>query len=264
MSFVQSFENLMKMTRETYDFYDAEMLTLAWETKPQIAKRLLPPPLSPADQPIVVAFLANYPRTNFSAPYLEGALLLKATFDGTDGYYCLAMPVTDDLGMAGGREQFGYPKKIAKILFKHRGNTVEGGVERHGIAFFRISASLSGKPDNTEFKQLFSDMTDEMGVMVYNFKYFMAPDGSSFDYNPRLISERVVFRPNNIEFGRAEVSLTPSDYDPWSELEIVKMLGAVYTVGNNKMLKGKVEAEVDPMAFAPYAFLKWDVPNLIG
>ena len=106
MGFVQSFDNLMKMVKETYDFYDAEMLVLAWETKPEIVKRLLPPPLSASDRPIVVAFLANYPRTNFSAPYLEGALLLKTAYNGINGYYCLAMPVTNDLGMAGGREQF--------------------------------------------------------------------------------------------------------------------------------------------------------------
>ena len=30
-------------------------------------------------------------------------------------------------------------------------------------------------------------------------------------------------------------------------------------MGDNSMLGGKVVAEVDPMAFAPYAFLKWDM-----
>jgi len=62
----------------------------------------------------------------------------------------------------------------------------------------------------------------------------------------------------HVELGEAEVVLSPSDYDPWTEVEIVKMLGAVYTVGNNTMLKGDVVAEVEPMAFAPYSLLKWD------
>jgi hypothetical protein len=35
-------------------------------------------------------------------------------------------------------------------------------------------------------------------------------------------------------------------------------LGAVYTIGNNTMLPGSVVAEVDQMAFAPYAFMKVD------
>lgn len=40
--------------------------------------------------------------------------------------------------------------------------------------------------------------------------------------------------------------------------EIVRVLGAVYTVGNNTMLPGRVVAEVDPMSFAPYALMKVD------
>ena len=98
----------------------------------------------------------------------------------------------------------------------------------------------------------------EEGVVSYNFKHFLASDGSGFDYNPRLIRERVILRPYTVELGEAEVVLSPSDYDPWTEVEIVKMLGAVYTVGNNTMLKGDVVAEVEPMAFSPYSLLKWD------
>jgi acetoacetate decarboxylase len=52
--------------------------------------------------------------------------------------------------------------------------------------------------------------------------------------------------------------MSPSDYDPWSDVWVVKMLGAVYTKGNNTMLRGKVVAQVDPVAFLPYIFLKWD------
>jgi hypothetical protein len=41
-------------------------------------------------------------------------------------------------------------------------------------------------------------------------------------------------------------------------VEIVQELGGVYMVGNNTMLRGEVVAEVDPAAFEPYAWLKWD------
>jgi acetoacetate decarboxylase len=65
-------------------------------------------------------------------------------------------------------------------------------------------------------------------------------------------------RPSVAEFGEAEVMMSPSDYDPWSEVEVVRMLGAVYTKGNNTMLRGKVVAEADPAAFLPYILTKWD------
>lgn len=258
MGFVKSYEELGGIALETSEFYDAEMLTVLWETKPEIVERLLPPPLKPAGRPLASAFVAHYPKTNFGPPYYEGALFLRADFDGVEGNYCLAMPVTDDLAMAGGREVFGYPKKIANIEFNRSGDYAEGWCERHGARFFEVRAKLSGKPNTEDFQDIIINWASEEGTVVYNFKHFLAPDGSGFDYNPRLIQERVILRPNVVDLGQAEVILSPSDYDPWSEVEIVRMLGAVYTVGNNTMLKGSVVAEVEPIAFAPYAFLKWD------
>jgi len=58
--------------------------------------------------------------------------------------------------------------------------------------------------------------------------------------------------------GEAELTFRSSDHDFWGEVEIVRVLGALYTVGTNTMLPGSVVAEVDPVAFAPYAFMKVD------
>ena len=126
MSFVKTYEDILEHAKESADFYNAEMLTLVWETKREVIEKLLPPPLKPAEKPAVVAFLANYPSTNFSLPYLESALLIRASFEGEEGFYCLSMPVTNDMGMAGGRERWGYPKKMANIVFQREGDMIEG------------------------------------------------------------------------------------------------------------------------------------------
>jgi hypothetical protein len=41
-------------------------------------------------------------------------------------------------------------------------------------------------------------------------------------------------------------------------VEIVRVYGAIYTVGDNTMLPGKVVAEVDQTEFTPYALMKLD------
>lgn len=261
MGFVMSMEELARTAKgrgERYEFYDAEMLTVMWETKPEIVERLLPPPLKPVARPLVIAFVAYYPKTNFGPAYHEGALFLRAEFEGVAGNYCLAMPVTGDLAMAGGREEFGYPKKMARIEFSRHGDRVDGSVERHGLRFFDVRARLSGTPNAKEFEEIVAGESGEQGTVSYNFKHFFAPDGSGFDYNPRLVRERVILRPSVAEFAEVEVVLGDSTYDPWSEVEIVRMLGGVYAVGHNTMLPGEVVAEVDPVAFAPYMILKWD------
>lgn len=263
MGFVKSFEEIAESYRETADFYDAEMLTTIWETRPEIVERLLPPPLRPGKRPLVVAFVANYPRTNFDVSYLESALFLRAEFNGEEGNYCLSMPVTEDMAMAGGREIYGYPKKIGQIQFNRIGDNVKGWAERRGVRFFEVRAKLTGKFNVEEAQDIFAEVfnlnTDPIIVVAYNFKHFPAPEGDGFDYNPRLIREEVEFRPHTIELGEVEIILQPSDYDPWAEVEVVRVLGGAYTVGNNCMKKGSVVGEADPVAFAPHAFLKWDL-----
>lgn len=261
MGFVKSNSELKTTARGKgglYEFYDAEMLVVMWETKPEIIERLLPPPLKPTERPLVTAFLAYYPKTNFGPFYYEGALFLRAQFDDTEGNYCLAMPVTRDSAMAGGREEFGYPKKIATIQFEHSGQSVHGYVERHGLRFFEVRANLTGQTNTEEFQNIVISETSEEGAVAYNFKHFFAPGTIGFDYRPRLVRERTIFRPTVAEWGEAEIFLAHSVHDPWAEVEIVRVLGAVYTVGNNTMQRGEVVAEVDPVAFEPYAYLKWD------
>jgi acetoacetate decarboxylase len=73
------------------------------------------------------------------------------------------------------------------------------------------------------------------------------------------VKQETELRPKEMLFGEAKIVFNPSDYDPWVEIEVVKMLGAVYTKGDNSMLIGKVVAEVDQMKFAPYSLLKTDI-----
>jgi len=259
MGFVKSLEEITKTRRETFDFYGAEVLTVVWETKPGIVQRLLPPPLKPARRPLAVAFVANYPKTNFGVSYLESALFLRAEFNGEEGSYCLSMPVTDDMAMAGGRESYGYPKKIGNIHLNRSGEGAEGWAERHGVRFFQLRARLTGKLNTEDAQGIFAEVFQPgKNLVMYNFKHFPAPEGDGFDFNPRLIREEIEVRPKSMEFSEAEVELQFSDYDPWAEVEISRILGAVYTIGDNSMLKASVVSEVDPVAFAPYAFAKWD------
>ena len=128
MGFIRTFEEIMAMVGKRAEFYGAEMLTVTWETTPEIIKSLLPPPLKPAEKPIASAFVADYPRTNFSLPYKEAALFLLAEYHGVAGGYCLAMPVTYDMAMAGGREVFGYPKRWPKSTLTTRAILLRAGL----------------------------------------------------------------------------------------------------------------------------------------
>ncbi len=138
--------SLLKRLRRSdlvFEFRGAEMLWARFRTDLDIVKAILPKPLAPAEEPLASAFVARYPNTNFGVTYSEGALFLRATYKEEPGWYCLAMPVDNDMAMVGGREQFGYPKKIAEeITLTRIDNHAVGRVVRRGVEVLHIEAEL--------------------------------------------------------------------------------------------------------------------------
>jgi acetoacetate decarboxylase len=257
MSFKKTMKEIKEGQKETFDFYDAEMLSIIYETKPEIVKNLLPPPLKPTDKPLAILFTARYPKTNFGLSYDESALFLLCRFRRRIGVYCLSMPISNGIAMAGGREQFGYPKKMAKIHFERKSNKVHCWTERYGTKFVEITAEIEQEATKEDVtKSIWGDYKTTWNV--YNYKHFPHPGRVGFDYWPRLVEEPVTFNRKKIEICNAKLTLRPLRTDPWSEIEVVKILETVYTYGDNYMHKGKYVAIVNPLRFAPYSFLKWD------
>lgn len=256
-SFVKSLTDIRQYGGKPTTFYDAEMLTVYWETKPEIIERLLPKPLKPAGRPLVSAFVANYPATNFCPPYREAGLFVLADYNGQLGNYCLSMPITSDIGMAMGREVCGLPKKMADISMEVEGDSVSGSIGRQGIDFFSINASIGDTFNDGQAEEILEQYYGK-DIPLYNIKYSNAVDGSGFDLMPVLVTQRLVSDVKVYRAAEASVAFRESPHDPWSELEVVKMLGAVYTVSTNVLEKGKVLELLHPMEFLPYCYLRWD------
>jgi len=264
---IEDIINLIKK-RESADFGSAEMVNIFWETKPEIIKNLLPRPLKMPKVPLAFAFIANYPETNFGLPYRESALFIRAAFKNIEGNYCLAMHLDGpgkDVAMAGGREVYGFPKKQAKIHFNYKDDEFEGSSERLGTKNLEIKAKFTGKfndADTLTFLMNSGIMGDGKSKYsssyTFNFKFFPAPEGNGYDYQPRLVQQETVFRPKIIKIGEVQFKLGSSIHDPWAEIEVVRVLGAMFQTGNNSMNTGKVVAEVNTLSFQPYAYLKWD------
>ncbi|MEA1988446.1 MAG: acetoacetate decarboxylase family protein [Pseudomonadota bacterium] len=249
----------------TAEFTGAEMLSAVFRTDPGVLGQILPRPLRPPPNPLALAFVAHYPQTNFGTVYNEAALFVQAEYRGRLGMYCLSMPVDDDMAMAGGREVFGYPKKMAEsISLEKQGSKVIGSAVRKGTEILRIEV----EPKTTEgFEKLaMTGVPDPAGersfeVTAYMFKHFMAPSMRGFDYLPRLVAEPIVLRPRpEVLFGDGMVTLTSSPYDPLGEVPVVEMITCAYGLYDNIMLPGKVVGRVwNPFAFAKHAFFKVDV-----
>jgi len=262
MGFVKTDEELKYLSGLQAHFSDAENVALFWETTPDVVKRLLPPPLEPADFPLVYAFIANYPKINATTPYKEAGLALACKYNGEVGFHCIAMPVTTDMAMALGREVYGYPKKMAQISFNYGNGVVEGWAERHGVRFFQAKARLTGKPNASDAPAIISKYA-QPPTKMFQFKHFRAPDrseeGFKYDYNPRLIRQEISRTTKKMEIGEVEIILDPSENDPWAEVKVVRPLIAMHSVYDSTMEHAKVVAEVDPEKFHKYSYFNFDL-----
>lgn len=256
MGLVRSLDEISRLANNFSNGYvlgDALMIMAMFRTKADVAKRVLPPPLEPDPESTGFAYVAEFHRTNFGVTYNEAALFISAQYRGELGNYCLSMPVTNDMAMIGGRETYGFPKKIAeKISVEREENKVTGVCIRKGIPIMTIKVNLTGPVEPESLPPAKPN---------YLFKHFQDPRLSTFDYKPRLVKQSNEIDWGKVEIGEGELKLAKSEYDPICEIPIEEVLMAGYTRGLEiRMHPGEVVAEVDPIEFMPYSFIKGDWP----
>ena len=267
-------EELEKLKRTHFiaEFINAEMLSATYVTDKNAAREIIPKPLLPTKTPLATVFVARYPETNFGCVYNEGALFLHCEYKKERGLYCLSMPVDDDMAMVSGREQFGYPKKMAdKITLEKVENRVVGSVIRKKEEILRIDCELmkevpSNVMDDVGIQTKDWDGTPCLRVISFLYKYFQSPGGTSFDYLPRLIREPTLMRKKGeVLEGRGEVKVSSSPFDPLGDVPVKEMRSMVYGKWHNTMLPGKVIGRAwNPLKFSRHAFFKTDfVPTLL-
>jgi acetoacetate decarboxylase len=249
-----------------WEFRGAEMLWAVFRTDRQVVERILPKPLKCPPEPLASAFVGRYPSTNFGVSYREGGLFLGASYKGEEGVYCLAMPVDDAEAMAGGREQFGFPKKVADAIALDRENDhIVGSVVRRGSEILRLECELAGPATEQVLEPLGPVAADLDGQpcrkgVSFLFKYFFSPSGRGLDYVPRLVRQVTLLRPRaDTRAGKGTVSLASTAADPLGEVPVRDVLSFVYGLWDNDMLPGRVVGRAwNVPGFLPHAMFKLD------
>jgi acetoacetate decarboxylase len=232
----------------TRKFTGAKMMGAMFTADADKCAALLPPPLSQADMPGGLLFIAEYPETNLGPGYREAALFLRCKYEGEDGTYCLSMPIDNEARMHNGRDIFGFPKKMARIHFEREGQVARGSVERLGVRFLELEIRLE----------------DELPFLPESGPAFLFKASPRIDLTPGfdgpvlLCRQQTSVALNKLEIGPAELTIRPSDTDPWHELGELQVLMAFFLNSDNTMHPGRVVAEVDPLAFLPYYFKMTD------
>ncbi len=227
-------------------FLGVRSLTVLFETTPQAIAALLPPPLEPTAEPLGSAWVGEVRNSNCVGPFLGAALYLRARYQDILGSYCVTMPMSTAEAVIFGRELYGEPKKLAKIVFEREGEHIWGSAERHDIRYLSLRGRMSGRA-----------ATGRHETSNFYFKYLPRPDGSGFDHPPVLVHVTSEANVQAAERGKGELVLRDSPHDPLADIPVSQVIEAVYTEGH-VYTRGRVLCEVDPEAFLPYAFARID------
>ena len=239
---------------------------MSFRTDPKVVAGVLPRPLRPPGEPLAAAFVTRYPKTNFGVTYHEGALLVAADYRGERGWYCLSMPVDDDTATICGREQFGFPKKMAgRITLDRDGPHVTGSVVRNGVELLRFEREFVD-PQRPGVHVLGGPAVDPESrpcekLVSFLFKYFpAAADGGTFEHSPGLVRQVTLFRPRPGQLtGATKLELSSTTCHPLGEIPVRQILAAGYGVFDNTMLPGRVVRRVyNQWRFAPKSLFKND------
>jgi acetoacetate decarboxylase len=155
----------------------ATTLVAVYETDPEVIAAVLPPPLTPIDEPLVRLTIATVDVGRGYPVFGAGTVAVMCRHEGVVGDYALVMPMTTEQSVVGGRETFGEPKKLASIDLTVDGDRVNAWFERMGTRFAEIDGRVTGDLDPTP---------DRTRTSFY-IKFLPAVAGKGFVGEPQLV-----------------------------------------------------------------------------
>jgi acetoacetate decarboxylase len=113
-----------------YRFCDREFLIITYRTDPERLRAVVPAPLEiDAKNPVVKYEFIRMPDSTGFGDYTETGQVIPVTYKGRAGGYTHAMFLNDHPPIAGGRELWGFPKKLAEPTLHREIDTLVGTLD---------------------------------------------------------------------------------------------------------------------------------------
>jgi hypothetical protein len=116
--------------RGPYRFCKREYLIIAYRTDERRLREIVPEPLR-VEEPVVKYEFIRMPDSTGFGDYTESGQVIPVSFEGRHGNYSHCMFLNGDPAIAGGRELWGFPKKLASPSLRPEIDTLVGTLD-HG------------------------------------------------------------------------------------------------------------------------------------
>jgi acetoacetate decarboxylase len=215
-----------------YRFIDREYVIVSYRTDPEALRAVVPEPLE-IDEPIVKYEFIRMPDSTGFGDYTETGQVIPVRFKGEHGVYVHSMFLDDDAPIAGGREIWGFPKKLASPKLVHEGEVIVGTLHYGSVLCATATVGYKHKA------------LDHAGVArslaAPNFLVKIIPH---VDATPR-ICELVRYRLEDIEVkgawtGPADLQLFRHVVADVARLPVLEIVSAVHIVADLTLGPGDV------------------------
>jgi len=217
-----------------FTFRNAEILTLTYRTDPAAIRALMPEPLIPTGDTVMI-HVYKMNDTDWLGPYHEVNVMVGANLPGkATGAYSPYLFLSSDIGVAHGRELHGQPKKLGNPKLDFRGDLIVGSLERNGIDV------LTG---TTPYKQTKAQITDLSAIFPFatnlNLKAIDHIDGTPAI---RQLTSRQLADVQVTECwrGPCTVELRPNAQAPLHRLPVLEMLDGFYWKATFTLVPGVI------------------------
>jgi len=123
-----------------YRFVNREFLVITYKTDIDALRAVVPEPLE-LIEPIVKYEFIRMPDSTGFGDYTESGQVIPVSFKGQKGGYVHAMYLNDDAPIAGGREIWGFPKKLAEPSLRVEKDALVGTLDYGSV---RVATGTMG------------------------------------------------------------------------------------------------------------------------
>lgn len=215
-----------------YRFTNREFFIIAYRTDPAALAKVVPAPLEIAE-PIVKYEFIRMPDSNGFGDYTETGQVIPVTYKGEKGAYVHAMYLDDGPPILGGRELWGFPKKLATPKMAVERETLVGTLDFGSVRV--VTATMGYKHTALEEAAVMPALT------APNFLLKILPhvDGTA------RVCELVRYHMQDIVFkgawtGPAAIELFSHALAPVRDLPVLEVLGATHILTDLTLGLGEV------------------------
>ena len=221
-----------------FRFINREYLTIVYETDPEAISSALPEPLVPDGSNTVLYEFIRMPDSSGFGNYTESGIVIPSKYNDEHVNFTTQMYLDNEAATFGGREVWGFPKKIGKPKLTVFEDTLTGILDYANVQV--AIATMTYKQNNIcqDSKQK-DEILEQLSKKQVNLKIIPDVDGKP------AIAQLVSYQLTDINIkgawsGSARLHLIPHVNAPVADFPVHKIVNCIHVVADLTLPYGNV------------------------